>query len=494
MQFGNDSNMIRIRPTFSGQKAICPLCNGTLIGKCGEIYVKHWQHHQSRNCDPWKEHETPWHRMWKAKFPDHWQEIIIEYKSEKHIADIKTPAGLVIEFQNSFISSSTINVREKFYENMVWVVNAKTFKSNLKLRSMVNSVLRTIDQDSKQELTLLNDAYEKNLKSTAREIEIIEKESNFKYDSLKFTHMKLDKLNELLSDKDVFSKSVIDKWCKGQFYWNDFTNDITNSLRSANKSQLYEIQSAINNINAEIIINEQKLFEIYELENFEIDGKQFKFIQYENIPSSSYMRARAISKASRNTFFSEIIEFKSESEFQYYLYRKERFDFLIDPSKAIKLYNQKLEEQRKSLVSLIESLDSLKIKIHEDIVLGLKAKIQVLKSDIEKLDNEWDDLLSQKSDLIIKQASIIAEKEIFELELKPELERIRNTLRFNAMKEKKGLYYFYWKHERPSWKTAECPVFFDTADGYLFEKIGDNVFRKIEYNVFIEKYSGTLSF
>ncbi len=115
MQFGYDENKIRTKPSFSGQKAICPLCEGTLIGKCGDIYVWHWQHHHDRECDPWKEHETDWHRKWKANFPNDQQEVIIEKYGEKHIADVKTAIGVVIEFQNSSISTSTILIREDFY-------------------------------------------------------------------------------------------------------------------------------------------------------------------------------------------------------------------------------------------------------------------------------------------------------------------------------------------------------------------------------------------
>ena len=78
MRFAYDDNGTRIKPSYSGQKAKCPLCEGTLIGKCGEIYAWHWQHIHDRDCDPWKEHETEWHRKWKAKFPEDWQEVIIE--------------------------------------------------------------------------------------------------------------------------------------------------------------------------------------------------------------------------------------------------------------------------------------------------------------------------------------------------------------------------------------------------------------------------------
>lgn len=152
MRFALDDNGVKIGPSHSGQKAKCVLCKGTVIGKCGEIYVWHWQHQNDRVCDPWKEHETEWHRNWKGKFPIDWQEVIIENYYEKHIADVKTSDGTVIEFQNSSISSDTIRVRENFYRDMIWVVNAITFKDNFKKLSLVQLSLRTIEREYYKEL------------------------------------------------------------------------------------------------------------------------------------------------------------------------------------------------------------------------------------------------------------------------------------------------------------------------------------------------------
>lgn len=145
MQHAIDINGEKIKPNYSGQIAICPFCKEKVIGKCGKIYIWHWQHAPNVNCDLWKESETEWHRSWKNRFPFEWQERIIEKNDQKHIADIFTDNGIVIEFQNSMISSSTISEREMFYEKMIWVLNAQTFKNNLITENKSDKLLAEID-------------------------------------------------------------------------------------------------------------------------------------------------------------------------------------------------------------------------------------------------------------------------------------------------------------------------------------------------------------
>lgn len=104
--------------------ATCPSCGSPVIAKCGEIRVKHWSHQRVRNCDPWWENETEWHREWKGQFPKAWQEFIQHSESgEKHIADVKTEQGYVIEFQRSAIKSEERQAREDFYKRMIWIVD-----------------------------------------------------------------------------------------------------------------------------------------------------------------------------------------------------------------------------------------------------------------------------------------------------------------------------------------------------------------------------------
>jgi competence CoiA-like predicted nuclease len=111
----------------------CPLCNADVIARCGNIKVHHWAHKSKKVCDPWWENETQWHRDWKKHFPSEWHEIIhFDELGEKHIADLKTPNGLVVEFQHSSIGSEEKLSRENFYKTMVWIVDGNRRKKDKK--------------------------------------------------------------------------------------------------------------------------------------------------------------------------------------------------------------------------------------------------------------------------------------------------------------------------------------------------------------------------
>jgi competence protein CoiA len=109
---------------YAEGRGMCPVCNGEVIAKCGTHRASHWAHRGDRDCDSWAERETDWHRAWKTKFPVECQEFIQhdEQSGEKHIADVRTPHGLVIEFQHSHLDPLDA-ARERFYGNMVWVVD-----------------------------------------------------------------------------------------------------------------------------------------------------------------------------------------------------------------------------------------------------------------------------------------------------------------------------------------------------------------------------------
>jgi len=107
-----------------GARGVCQCCGSELIAKCGEVKINHWAHKGIRNCDIWWENETEWHRSWKNHFPVEWQEVIqFADSGEKHIADIKTSEGWVIEFQHSYLQPEERRSRNAFCKKLVWVID-----------------------------------------------------------------------------------------------------------------------------------------------------------------------------------------------------------------------------------------------------------------------------------------------------------------------------------------------------------------------------------
>jgi hypothetical protein len=102
----------------------CLVCGGSVLAKCGSKRIWHWAHRVQTKCDHWWENETLWHRTWKQKFPNDWQEVIVKGRNDDlHIADVKTKVGLIVEFQHSYLTEIEQEEREQFYGNMIWVVD-----------------------------------------------------------------------------------------------------------------------------------------------------------------------------------------------------------------------------------------------------------------------------------------------------------------------------------------------------------------------------------
>lgn len=116
---------------FPGGRGQCPLCGSPTLAKCGPRVIHHWSHAGRKNCDPWWENETEWHRQWKNLFPPSHREVSYTAPDgEIHRADVVTQSGLVIEFQHSQMTDAERLAREHFYKNLVWILDGKEFRRN----------------------------------------------------------------------------------------------------------------------------------------------------------------------------------------------------------------------------------------------------------------------------------------------------------------------------------------------------------------------------
>jgi competence protein CoiA len=132
MQFALvDNNRVE---AFSDGRGLCPICGSEMIAKCGPRIMHHWAHHRPKDCDPWWENETPWHREWKNLFPIECREVShTADDGEIHRADIKTTTGIIIEVQHSSMTDSERQSRETFYGNLVWVIDGAGFRKNFEI-------------------------------------------------------------------------------------------------------------------------------------------------------------------------------------------------------------------------------------------------------------------------------------------------------------------------------------------------------------------------
>ncbi len=119
------------REAFPGGRGQCPTCGAAMVAKCGPRILHHWAHASRRNCDPWWENETEWHREWKNLFPEACREIShTAPDGEIHRADIRTPTDIYIEVQHSAMTDAERISREAFYKNLVWVIDGRGFRDN----------------------------------------------------------------------------------------------------------------------------------------------------------------------------------------------------------------------------------------------------------------------------------------------------------------------------------------------------------------------------
>lgn len=116
------------RPELRGK---CQACGQDVIAKCGPIRMHHWAHVAKTSCDGFREKETRWHRDWKETCPEEWQECRVTSPSGAwRVADVRTPTGVVVEFQHSYLKDAVRRARETFHQNLIWVVDGSRRKND----------------------------------------------------------------------------------------------------------------------------------------------------------------------------------------------------------------------------------------------------------------------------------------------------------------------------------------------------------------------------
>lgn len=470
-----DENNKRISPE-SGKTGFCQLCKQKVRAYCGEINIDHWRHIKIQNCDSWSEGETEWHREWKKEFPDDWQEVIIEKDNEIHIADILTSNNLVLELQNSSISSTTIKIREKFYGKMIWLINANKFKDNFRISSVVKSQLRYLDDNHRNYMYYEpEDSFE--LKQATEELKEIENDlRNLDY-KISNSERRLYEVDELLMNFKNTAKEFINS--------KHFYSSVTNDFEVSEKKVLEEIKESIKKLKEELLTKQTILIKINELENCKIDNyTDFKYIKPNEVSSSSFSKCALIEKESETTFFPTILHFKSKMEFEQ-ISKNNKYRLIVNPTEKVKKTNEEIDKLQKDIESLLDKKSKTKKVIKSQLKTFLKKSKKDLK---EKLSSTEKKKTKLKTDLTSKNRQIdeieTNDSKAREKELNS-IEQQHTNDRFDIMKKYKGLYNYNWKHKRKSWDFSEKKIYLDFENA-IFEIINENSLKKHKKSEFIE--------
>lgn len=109
-----------------GEEYICPVCNGAVVLKQGTINIPHFAHEANSCDDHWNYDMSEWHKRMQGYFPKESREVVVNYKGEKHRADVLIN-DIVLEFQYSSITAAEFQERNEFFKKagyrLAWVFN-----------------------------------------------------------------------------------------------------------------------------------------------------------------------------------------------------------------------------------------------------------------------------------------------------------------------------------------------------------------------------------
>jgi len=487
MQFGLDEHGRRIKP-FKNGRSTCPLCNNILVAHCGDINAWHWQHYKAVDCDSWKEPETAWHRNWKKKWAEAEREVIIQKDGKKHIADIQNKNGIVIEFQNSPISMSTINVRETFYGKMFWVINAKNFVDHLNIWSLVTKELKELEIGHNKSMARDGYFYRTEMEEFGKKIDGLKRKINSSKDQLRNAKSHMESFRKTPSEVSAVAALAINKW-----------NEIKSVYEITNYYSVYGItdyfkQDRLQKQKQRILVSE---LEVVEKSILQINGaasyrtadNEFKLMDYAELVKLKPVASIAIPKHAQHSMFPVFNAIRSFEQLGSYQHKQAQYLFAMDAKSVL----DRLDRERNDILIKMEAnlvgvpdyfnLVTEKVKAYYD------HNYQLTKKHVDGWQRQIDNYIAELDELDNEMINFQKREEIVRDSMQEESGKELERNRLNAMKRWKGLYGFRWKNERKSWSETGCPVFFDIGEEYLFQRVTPNTLKKVSISTFLNKYN-----
>jgi hypothetical protein len=487
MQFGVNENGIRIEP-FKGGRSVCPLCGSVLIAHCGDINAWHWQHYKAIDCDSWKEPETAWHLSWKKRWPANEREVIIEKEGKKHIADVRNKNGIVIEFQNSPISMSTIAARETFYGKMLWVINAKNFVEHLNIWSLVTKELKTLEEDNRKSLAADSYFYRTEMEEFRKKIAKKERDIKSAKDHVATVKFHMESYIKTPEQITAVAAMTIAKW-----------DEIKTAYDEVNYYSIYELSAYFKQYRLGLRTRRALATDVEQLEKiinkieqaitFQGKTETYKILDFREILQLKCTTSIAIPVEEQHSMFPVFYELRSLEQLLSYRNKQVGYLFAINATPVLDKLGKQKNDLESKLAEEVAAIPDYQAMVTAKVKAYYDRNFELQKSHFDNWNNQLEKYTIELSELIEEMDSFHHNEQIVIESSNEEMERQLEEDRSTIMKRWKGLYGFRWKNERKSWSETGCPVFFDIGKDYLFQRTGPKTLKKVSLEKFLGKYN-----
>lgn len=272
-------------------------------------------------------------------------------------------------------------------------------------------------------------------------------------------------------------------------YYNADLSEIINKLSIDFKELIINNNQKISRLKDEKDKVKKYLLRINNLPTKQINNKTFWVVEYNNISTTNFSKVKAIVKETVNSLFVETKDFMNEFDFVNFHYYKDKYLFVIDFADDISLSENLINKNKNLLEELTNSISWCKIEFNKQLFELLKNKTEKINKEIKTLNQNIKQLKKEQEDLMKMQTlEFNYRREKIKNYKNQQKKKMDNHITY-TMRKFKGYYGFEWKYERKSWHEANCPIFFDIGEKYLFELVSDGIFRKINKKTFIEKFA-----
>ena len=237
-------------------------------------------------------------------------------------------------------------------------------------------------------------------------------------------------------------------------------------------------------------ITGQKIAFIESLQEMSVEQHVYQIIplEYEKAIKKFYTAIVLVDKQSMNTFFPKTRRIESEFELSKILLRKEDYCFCMDFTQELIKFKEEKERLESEIQTYQIAIEQEKQSIAERLGAWLHTKINKLEEEQGRLEQKYQ---QEQKELIAEQEKLTAIRNhnpVSQQQQIRALQREQKAQRYEIMREKKGLYTLSWKYARDVWLEADCPVFFDIGEEYLFEFDHLRTLRKVPKNELINTW------